>query len=1055
MPRIVISQDDIAFDDYYKTLKILRQRQQVHYEGGIRRAFGALLDSLAKKQRWDLVEEVPVDSTNSDRRNRVDGALRDQWQLSRAYWEAKDILDDIDSAIREKKARGYPLTNIIFENTHIAVLYQDNREIRRTDVMNRSELAHLLTDYLNYERQLFDSFEEAIESYKVLIPDFAGRLREKIEAAHNDISTFEMQFERFLQVCRTALNPNISRGAVDDMLIQHLLTGEIIRRVFNRDDFVRKNVIAAEIEKVIDVLTIHHLNKESFLQELSSVHRAIEAVAERQADYRAKQNFMNAVYERFFQGYNVKAADTHGVVYTPEEIVDYMCASVEEVLELEFGKKLGDDGVIIIDPATGTGNFVVNLLRRASDSNPSSFEDFYSKRLFANEVMLMPYYIASLNVEYEFFRLRSKTKAFPGLCFVDTLDLTEEWKLPSNMIAEENSARVKRQQSADINVIIGNPPYNVGQVNENDNNKNRTYKVIDKGVKATYTKDSAATYKAKVVDAYVKFFRWAADRLRDRDGIVCYVSNNNFVDAYSYDGFRKHLLQDFHRIYHLDLGGNLRKRREGETVGNVFGITVGVGITVAIRKRDCGNPQLYYFALKNSEDRRRKLKQLQLISERARIGDKIFGAVNPLVNWTKLEPDSNHTWLVSDTSAELRNCLRMGTKEAKRAKHTANPETIFKTYSLGVSTNRDAHVYDFHRKSLDSRMSQFVREYNTQVALFAQLTQELEVDEFVNYDVLKWSRNLKRHLKRGNYANYKLDRIRRCLYRPFSQRLIYFDQILVDELSQQRRIFPNVESEEENMAICVAGVGNRKTFGCLVVNLIPSLDLAFEKTQCFPLYVYDEDGSNRRENITDWALERFRTNYIDQTITKYDIFYYVYGLLHHPDYCNRYAIDLKRQLPRIPLAPQFNAISRLGEELATLHLNYETVERYELTWRKIRDPLFYSVKAIAPQDKRDSQHDNYTIYDTVRFNRNLRALGIPERCFEYRLGNRSILDWIIDQYRVKTYSRWGITHDPNKFSDDEQYILKLIESVITVSLRTVDIVEKLAALPFRPDPTDD
>ena len=792
------------------------------------------------------------------------------------------------------------------------------------------------------------------------------------------------------------------------------------------------------------------------MRELTPIHRAVEEVADRQADYRAKQSFINTVYERFFQGYSVNVADTHGIVYTPEEIVDYMCAAIEEILKNEFGKKLGDEGVNIIDPATGTGNFVVNLLRRTCDHNMRKFEDFYKNRLFANEVMLMPYYIASLNIENEYYRLRGKSEAFPGLCFVDTLDLTEAWQLQSSAISEENSQRVKRQLSTDINVIIGNPPYNVGQINESDNNKNRKYEVIDKRIKETYNKDSNARYTAKVVDAYVKFFRWAADRLEDRDGIVCYVTNNNFVDAHSFDGFRKHLLEDFHRVFHLDLGGNLRKGRPGEKIANVFDIRVGVGITVAIRNHTYTKHDLFYSELGVADDKRGKLMQLRKISEFCDKGYKIFDVDDPLVEWNRLRPDSNHYWFVSDVKADLANYISMGKKAAKGAKLPHGLNVIFRTYSLGISTNRDPYVFDYDCEALGIRVSQMVHDYNTQVAVYHKESKKLDIDSFVDYRVVKWSRNLKRKLKSEDYATYAPERIRVCHYRPFSKKYVYFDRIMVDEMSQLRRIFPNIQSEKENRLICVAGVGNRKEFGCLISKYIPSLDLAFEKVQCFPFYVYDVDGSNRRDNITNWVLDRFRMHYSDPSIDKWDVFYYVYGILHHHVHRERYALDLTRELPRIPFAPDFRAFVEAGRALSDLHLNYDSVKRFELTWRRHIKPVSYKLtQKMRPGPKRSSKTGDYQVYDMLQYNRTLTLRGIPERVFEYRLGNRSALEWVVAQFHTNPQRRSDIVHDPNGYSDDEQYILKLIERVITVSLRTVDIVEDLAKLPFRDDSSND
>ena len=1036
MPKVQIKPSDQALNNYYDNLKALRETQNIQHEGGTRRAFGTLLNEIAANLKWTLVEELSLKSSHSNRLIRIDGALRDQLRLARAYWEAKDSQDDLEVEIEKKKERGYPLKNIIFEDTERAVLYQDDHEAFRAEIQNKNEFARLLTLFFNYERELFDNFEQAIESYAEKIPHIAATLKTKIKEAHQDNRKFKNQFAEFMSLCRTSLNPNISQQAVDEMLIQHLMTERIIRHVFQVERFTRDNVVAAEIEKVIDALTSQHFNRQEFLGALAPFYKAVESVADRQADFQAKQDFINTVYERFFQGYSVKVADTHGIVYTPQPIVDFMCAAVEEALETEFDRKLGDEGVILIDPATGTGSFVVNLLRRAFESNLSGFDDFYKRRLFANEVMLMPYYIASLNIEHEYYQLTGKVESFPGLCFVDTLDLTEGRQLPSAMISEKNSERIDEQRKAKINVIIGNPPYNVGQLNENDNNKNRQYDVIDQRVQATYVKDSQAKLKAKISDAYVKFFRWATDRLEGRDGIVCYVSNNSFIDAASFDGMRKHLLQDFNLIYHLNLGGNLRKGG----AGNVFDIRVGVGITVAIRKQAYQGNRLYYSMVDGDLSKEAKLDWLREQAEAEE--HKILELLKE-----ELKPNQKHDWFISSTEDEFETYLPIGSPAAKSVEPSETPKVIFKTYNLGVSTNRDSYVYDFCEDSLKARMESFVENYNAEVDRYRRSNYEGSLDDFVNYDKIKWSRNLKRHLKRGNYAEYQTYKIRTSLYRPFTKKHLFFGRIVNDELSQQHRIFPNEQAEAENRLICVSGLGSNKPFQSYMVKTILSLDM-LEKTQCFPFYVYDEDGGNRKENITNWALAQFRGRYGDPNISKWDIFYYVYALLHHPHYRERYALDLKRQLPRIPYAPDFRPFSQAGQALADLHLNYEDSERYKLRQVPVRKPVSYTVSKMLPGPKRQSETGDYKVYDMLKYNDTLCLRGIPERAFAYRLGNRSALEWVVDQYRVKTDKRSGITHNPNRYSDDEQYIPKLIERVIWVSLRTVDIVEQLESLPF-------
>ena len=462
------------------------------------------------------------------------------------------------------------------------------------------------------------------------------------------------------------------------------------------------------------------------------------------------------------------------------------------------------------------------------------------------------------------------------------------------------------------------------------------------------------------------------------------------------------------------------------------------------------------------------------------------------VDWQRLVPNTKHTWRRTDTEDEFADYLPIGSKEAKRAK----AETIFKTYSGGIKTNRDVYVYDYQFNTLLKRMKQFVDDYNNQVDKYKRQNPKPDIDDFVDVSNVKWGESLKDNLRRGNYANYSAQKIRKAIFRPFSTKFLFFDSLLNERIYLQSAFFPDEPSESENQMIWYK-VGVDWPQYALMVNKIPDL-MPQSGSQCFPFYTYDEDGNNRRENITDYALDQFRSHYNDPAISKWDIFYYVYGLLHHPGYRERYALDLKRNLPRIPFAPTFStpspgpfpeasgkgsslsantaqvfdhppiamggprgvysekgggfrAFSEAGIQLADLHLNYESADRFELDWQSTRKPVSYRVEKMLPKGKVDSSEGNYKVYSTLKYNDTLTLHGIPERAFAYRLGNRSALDWIVDQYRVKTDKRSGITHDPNGYSDDAQYILKLIERVITVSLRTVDIVEDLAMLPFRPD----
>jgi len=1014
--RGLVSPTHRSVRKYYETLEALKN-QSVDNEMSVRSAFEFLLAETAKLRGWTLVPELSEKSGGS--LMRPDGTLRDANSLPRGYWEAKDTKDDLNTEIRRKIARGYRLSNTIFEDTETGVLYQDKQEVLRVPLGNPKELTRLLNQFYGYAEPDIEGFEEAVEEFQERVPELARGLAEKIREAHKDNPRFIQAFAQFFKLCQTALNPNIRVEAVDEMLVQHLLTERLFRTIFDNPEFTRRNAIAQEVEGVIDALLSQSFNRSDYLKGLDRFYVAIESAARILPDFSEKQHFLNSIYERFFQGYSVKVADTMGIVYTPQPIVDFMCASVAEVLEKEFGKSLSSPEVFIIDPCTGTGNFIVNLLRRIPKRD---LPRMYREQFFANEVMLMPYYIAALNIEHAYYELTGTYEPFEGLCFVDTLDLTEGSQ-PHLYVTEKNAERVERQKRTPITVVIGNPPYNMGQQNENDNNKNRQYKVIDGRIKGTYAKDSKATLKTKLYDPYVKFFRWATDRLQGRDGIVCFVSNNSFIDQQAFDGMQKHLLQDFTDIYHVDLHGNVRKNPKlSGTTHNVFGIQVGVGITVAVRRADGGKHQLHYDRL--PEDWRKEEK-LQWLSGKETIGR---------VEW-KTPPAKQ--WLASGLE-EFERFIPIGTKHGRSAE--LDPETIFKTYSLGISTNRDEVVYGFNHETLAARVQAFCENYNAEVDRYNRSGKGTNVDDFLDYSKIKWSSTLKLHVQRANSLDFARERIRVALYRPFTRKYLYLASIAVDRPGLSRTLFPN-ESAQVNTALVVAGPGSEKPFMTLLACGVSDLHFV-GVSQCFPFFAYESDGKTHHENITDWALEHFRKHYGDKKITKWDIFYYVYGVLHHPEYRAKYAENLKRELPRIPACQGFRAFADAGKELAQLHIEYEKLDPYPLKFLENKDlPLSYRV-----EDKMRLSKDR----KSLKVNDSLTLAGIPPETFEYRLGNRSALEWVIDQYQVTEDKQSGIRSDPNR-PDDPEYIVRLVGQVVRVSLETAGLVSALPPLVDRPD----
>ena len=1016
---------------YYESLDQF-DRLGVTHETAVRSAFQSLLESCGKQFGWTLVPEHPM-SLNRNKRIVVDGALIDDFRLPHGYWEAKDVHDDLPTEVQRKFEAGYPTDNILFQTPQRAILYQDDRRVLDADLTDPKQLIETLQTFFAHRPQEIAEWEGAVAQFKDIVPDIGNGLAELIQKERETNSRFTTAFADFLDKCRLSINPNLSEAAVEEMLIQHLLTERIFRTVFSNPDFTNRNVIAREIESVINALTSQSFSRDDFLKSLDRFYVVIERTAATINDFSQKQHFLNTVYEQFFQGFSVKVADTHGIVYTPQPIVDFMVKSVEHILQTEFDRSLSDGGVHIIDPFVGTGNFIVRIMRKI---RKTALEHKYKSNLHCNEVMLLPYYIASMNIEHEFYEATERYLPFDGICLVDTFELAE----PQQMVlfTEQNAERVERQKETPMFVVIGNPPYNAGQVNENDNNKNRKYETMDKQVRETYSQDSKASNKNALADPYVKAIRWASDRIGD-GGVVAFVTNNGFLDGIAFDGMRKHLAEDFDAIYILDLSGNVRKNPKlSGTTHNVFGIQVGVSINFFVKKGNQPETHTKIFYARVDEFWRKEDKYRYLDSKEHYRN----------IEWNPIIPDQRNTWLTEGLHADFETFIPMGTKEAKSVKGEVD-DVIFKTYSSGIKTSRDVWAYNFNRNTLTENMSQTIQTYNEEVDRWKRREErDANVDNFVVYDDKKisWSRDLKLDLKRGKSAECAEYKMRDSLRRPFTRTHLFFDRILNEEVYVFPSIFPTVETETENRVICVSGRGH-DVFRCHIANRITEYKFSNSSnggTQCFPFYTYDEDGTNRRENITDWALEQFRGHYQDDAITKWDIFHYVYGLLYHPDYRERYQANLKRELPHLPFTPDtgsesstgFWRFAKAGQRLSEIHISYEDMPEYRLEFIETPDmPLDWRVEKM-----RFSKDKTQIVYNDF-----LTLAGIPPKALAYRLGNRSALEWIIDQYRVKEDKRSGIINDPNR-EDDPQYIVKLIGKVITVSLETVEIVEGLPKL---------
>jgi predicted helicase len=1070
MQRLELKPTHKPVQNYYAALRQFDDLGVTH-ETAVRSAFQALLDHCARQHDWTLVPEWEIRRPRQHPL-RVDGALLDNFRLTHGFWEAKDSRDDLPKEARKKFALGYPRDNILFQTPRRALLFQNDTLAFDADLTQPQALIDALHAFFGYTPPAYTEWERAVSEFRDRVPELARSLIEIIEKERKANRRFIQAFADFAQLARRCINPNLADAAVEEMLIQHLLTERLFRTIFNNPDFTRRNIIAAEIEKVIDALASQSFSRADFLKKLDRFYLAMEQAAATISDFSQKQQFLNTVYEKFFQGFCVKVADTHGIVYTPPSIVRFMIRSVAWILESVFGKALGSKGVHFLDPFVGTGNFVVHLM----DEIPrTALPHKFAHELHANEIMLLPYYIASMNIEHAYFEATGQYEPFAGICLVDTFE-TAEVKTGSDQgvrqqvglefFNHENIIRVNRQKQTPIFVVQGNPPYNTNQADENDNNKNRKYPAIDGRIAATYAADSKATLRNKLSDPYIKAIRWASDRI-GQEGIVALVTNSGFLDAIACDGMRKNLAEDFDAIYVLDLGGNVRKNPKlSGTTHNVFGIQVGVSINLLVRNRtgQSGKPDkpaIYYAAVPTDWRREEKYRFLE---------DKA-SARN--IEWQRIQPDAKHTWLREGLDDDFDALMPLGTKLAKQME-VGGEGAIFKTYSLGVSTNRDSVVYDFNREALAKRVEQFCDDYNAELARYDSKGKPENRDEFLSYEKVKWSRNLKRAVKQGIKLQFEGEQIRCAAYRPFTKEFLYFAETIVDEEGTVRSFYPTERQAKDNVTLCATGSGSEKPFMSLATTGITDLHFVGPGagTVCFPFYTYGEDGSERRENITDWALQQFQARYSDPKISKWDIFHYVYAVLHHPQYRERYAANLRRELPRIPFvaaevtrltskpgakaasedgassrrllqdAEVFHAFAAAGKKLAEMHVAYEQQPEFPLRRRENpQSPLNWRVEKMRLSKEKSS----------LTYNDFLTLDGIPPETFEYRLGNRSALEWVIDQYQVSTDKRSGITNDPNR-PDDPEYIVRLLGQVVTVSLETQKVVKELS--PLTPEGAD-
>lgn len=921
----------------------------------------------------------------------------------------------------------------------------------------------------------------------------AERHIERISGLVRDDAEVAERFAVFLKGLRDSLNPGISEQDAIEMIAQHMITMPVFDALFGDFQFAKSNPVSVAIDGFLSVLEGRGLQEASDAAVLDDVYASVRRRAAMVRTDTARQQLIRDLYEQFFKVAFEKTSQKMGVVYTPTEIIDYILRETDRVLQREFGKSLADEGVHILDPFAGTGSFMAHLIE--SDLIPDSrLENKYRHELHSNEILLLAYYIMTINVEYAYHeRMGGAYLPFEGGVLTDTFQMTEDGDTLDEEVFGENSERVRKQNALPIRVIVGNPPYSVGQRSANDNNQNEDYPSLDARIAATYAAKTNATLKGALYDSYVRAFRWASDRIGEQ-GIVCFVSNAGWLRGTAMSGMRKCLAEEFDDIYVFDLRGNQRtqgeeSRREG---GKVFGSGSRTPVSITLLVKHAGEThagRIHYHDVGNYLSREDKLA---IVRNAAQAGD---------VDWISIKPDKHDDWLDQrDDSFYL--FAPMGIKPKYKL-----PHGIFLTYATGLKTQRDAWAWGYSKEAVTENMRSLICNMNADMAQAAGDVTRL------TYDSRKcsWTRRLVDRAVKEEPIAFDADHVVIGLYRPFCKQWVYFDQLMNERPSQHPRFFPLASGERakdrrstpsmltrgkvatdgemagksgeipsqqyssqclKNKVIVLSDGSNPS---CLICDCLPDLHFVGD-SQCFPLYWYEErqatggllgnDGGGyaRHDAITDEALSVFRETYPHaflgrfkkdggDELSKEDVFYYVYGVLHSPEYRRRFASNLQKELPRIPLSADFAAFSHAGRALVELHLNYESAE----PWGSIEEEgdsanPGRTVKMRFGKCGKTEDNPRGVDRTVLHVSEGLTLRGIPEEAYGYVVNGRSAIEWLMDRYQVRTDKASGIVNDPNEYSDDPRYIIDLVKSVVTVSMETLNIVNMLPPLRERSQP---
>lgn len=905
-------------------------------------------------------------------------------------------------------------------------------------------------------------------------------------------------FNEYLKGLQRDLNPSVDAAQAIEMLAQHMITRPVFDALFSDYQFVNNNAVSRSMQHMIDLLQEQAFEKDT--EVLEKFYQSVRTNVGGIDNLEGKQTIIKNLYEKFFKGAFPLTVEKLGIVYTPVECVDFIIHSVNDILKSEFGTSLTEPNVHILDPFVGTGTFITRLLQSGL-IRPEDMERKYLNEIHCNEIVLLAYYIADVNIESVFHDITRRESYLPysSICLTDTFQLAE--KKHNELFTEffqDNSKRVKKQMATHVRVIVGNPPYSIGQKSANDNAQNLSYPALDERILKTYRKESnntSALAVAALRDSYIKAFRWASDRIpKDEGGIVAFISNGAWIDGNAQDGMRRCFEEEFTSIYVLNLRGNQRtsgelSRKEG---GKIFGSgsRTPIAITFLVKNpaKKGQKATIHYHDIGDYLTREQKLKMV-----------KDFRSIaSQKLDWQIITPNKKSDW-INQRDGVFDSLIPLFPDK----KFNQQSQSVFSTYYLGICTNRDAWAFNFSLNALNNNVSKMMKNYNAEIKRYANEKPTCPINEFVNMDAthISWTAILRNRATKGftfpDSISYDCDRI--ACYRPFVKSNLYFDKYFNENIGLSPHIFP--KAQVPNKAIVVSGVAANKGFSSLILEHLSPLDTV-EKGQGFPLYWYEENKNPqaslfddtetnryiRRDGVTDWILKEVRNRFGgSRAITKEHIFYYVYGLLHSSQYRERFADDLKKSLPRVPIVDNvqdFMAFYKAGKELADLHLNYEQGINVQATgqdgdyaffatmpmlahrffgvkvsgdidiWQSEWTDVIYqhfAVEKMRFAKVRDENGKLVADKSKIIYNGHITIENIPFKAYEYIVNGKSAIEWIMERYAVTQDSKSLIVNDPNDWSKEHnkpRYILDLLLSVVNLSVQSIEIINSLPKLTF-------